>query len=43
MVGVAQWLEHLPVEQGVGGSNPLTHPAMTKGVLDWRGLDCVQI
>jgi hypothetical protein len=26
LVDVAQRLEHLPVEQGVGGSNPLIHP-----------------
>ena len=26
MVGVAQWLERLPVEQKVEGSNPFTHP-----------------
>jgi putative endonuclease len=25
-VGVAQWLERLPVEQEAGGSNPLAHP-----------------
>ena len=28
MVSVAQRLEHLPVEQGVGGSNPLAHPRL---------------
>ena len=26
MVAVAQWLERLPVEEDVGGSNPLSHP-----------------
>ena len=26
MVGVAQWLEHLAVAQGVAGSNPVAHP-----------------
>lgn len=26
MVGVAQWAEHLSVEQVVEGSNPFAHP-----------------
>ena len=33
MVAVAQWLERLPVEQEVAGSNPVSHP---KNVLHLR-------
>jgi hypothetical protein len=27
MVGIAQWLERVPVEHEVAGSNPVTHPS----------------
>lgn len=28
MVAIAQWLERLPVEQEVAGSNPVGHPGL---------------
>ncbi len=30
MVAVAQWLERLPVEQEVAGSNPVSHPKIER-------------